>query len=131
MMNKIAVLLLFAASPALADLASQGGDSAASGAISRLASARQNSAAAMADKDVADVQAGQNLVYYSSLKVSGTPKVGDGFVSPETNDQGDNTAHTETDHTTPNGKPSPVPAPGAALLALIGFAGVNWLKRRA
>jgi hypothetical protein len=125
-MKTAVVLLLLAATPALADLAAgSGGDSAATGAISRLAAARQGSAAALADKDVAgDVQRGSNLVYYSSL--NGTP-------TPGGSDLSSTTGWTKPANCPPGSgpKPSPVPAPGAALLALIGFAGVNWLKRRA
>ena len=126
-MKRAAILLLWAASPVFADLAAgSGGDSAAAGAISRLAAARQGSAAALADKDVAgDVQRGSNLVYYSALSDK-TPGTGGSDLNTTSGSNQTNCPPSDG-----GGKPTPVPAPGAALLALIGFAGVNWLKRRA
>jgi len=139
------ILVLALAGSATADMISSTmdrtlGDSVTGSAVSRLEIARQYAATA-SQRTVAleGVQTNSNMIYYSALTLpvpaitcpTGTPRLGDGLT-----DDGDNGVLCGGGNDGSSGgheiplDVTPVPAPGASVLGLLGLACICWARRK-
>jgi hypothetical protein len=139
------ILVLALSGGAMADMVSSGtdrtlGDSVTGSAISRLELARQYASTASQRNTASDhIQGQSNVIYYSALTLpspsnicpDGTPKLGDGITNPGDNGVlcgGGNDGSTGGNDTPLD--PTPVPAPGASVLGLLGLACICWARRK-